>query len=154
MTRGFDGRRFLRELMCRQVRYRQVYYRTYGPDRKRGWEVRDIEPEVGWVVGATWMQTGERHPGFGPGLFDEDGGEPPSFTETGPRKLCYLVTRWPTKRPEKVPPEAVEVLPGQPVPQWPVEPSYFDASTLRLMSEDAKQYATRDERGRFSVPED
>lgn len=147
----FDGRKFIRDLMCRQVRFNAAYHRVYGPGGERGWAVTSIrEPQVGWVVGATRLQTGRRHPGYNAGFFDVDGGEGPSFEETATRKLCYLVVTWPTKRPDKVPPEAVEVIPGQQHEQvWPVEPQYFDETTRRLQSETIRKCVERDERGRF-----
>ena len=146
----FDSRKFIRDLMCRQVRVTHVYRRQRGSKDERWWESKPLaKPFVGWVVGATWLQTGERHDGDA--LTQDmwtgewDGGDPPGFHETAPRTLCYLVTSWPTVTPHKVPPEAVEVL------TEPVEPSamhFWNEAERKLMREMAPRLP-RDEKGRF-----
>jgi hypothetical protein len=142
----FDGRAFIRDFMCRQVLARQVFHRRRSGN-KRWWEAHDLaEPLVGWVVGATYLQNGERYDGCGGGgyLLGEryDDYEPPGFGETKPRTLAYLVTPWPTRKPQPVPPEAIEVL------KFDVVPSAIPESERKLRKEWGKRLP-RDEKGRF-----
>lgn len=112
----------------------------------RWWEVTDFyEAQVGWVVGATYLHNGKRYAGQGGvydhfGLYDYD---PPRFKETAPRVLVYLVTRWPTHRPYRVPPESVELLTTD-----DIQPSAISNSERKLQSEQSNRLP-RDEKGRF-----
>lgn len=152
----FNGRRFIKEKMCRQARFTHVYERVRVPDPDkpdkctRTWEAVELkEPRVGWIVGATWLQTGYRYPGFGGGynvLGEWEDCELPGFQETEPRKAAYLITPWPTVRPSKVPPECVEVL------DEPVEPHYWTEEMIALTRKAVKNWA-REPDGRFA-PED
>lgn len=141
----FDGRAFIRDFMCRQVIVTKVFHRCrFG--NKRWWEAHDLaEPFVGWVVGATYLQNGERYDGCGGGYNmygDVDDYEPPGFGETKPRTLAYLVTPWPTRKPRPVPPESVKVL------AFDVAPSTITESERKLLKEWGKRLP-RDEKGRF-----
>jgi len=143
---SFDGRAFIRDFMCRQVIVTKVFHRCRVGNR-RWWEAHDLkEPFVGWVVGARWLQNGERYDGCGGGgyLLGEhyDDYEPPGFHETETRLLAYLVTDWPTKKPRPVPPEAVEVS------EFDVVPSFIDEQERKLLKEWGKRLP-RDEKGRF-----
>jgi len=140
-TKKFNGRAFIRDFMCRQVRASHVLYRVSDEHGKFWWKPFPVKPPlVGWVVGATYLQTGLRTPGDLPGEWGE--GDPPGFAETGSRVLAYLVTRWPTVKPHRVPPEAVEVL------SEPVTPYLWSESEREMVAEEASLYP-RDEKGRF-----
>lgn len=143
----FDGRAFIRDFMCRQVRVTEVFRRVSDERSKRWWKPFPVTPPmVGWVVGVTQLQTGHRTPGdsayHDPWTGEWEGGDPPGFEETGPRMLAYLVTPWPTVTPHRVPPEAVEVL------SEPVKPYFWGEEDRKLMARDGPRLP-RDEKGRF-----
>ena len=139
----FDGHAFVRDWMGKRVTFKQFFFRRQIGD-KRWWEVTDFyEVQVGWVVGATYLQTGKRYAGQGGydyfGLYDYD---PPGFEETGKRVLAYLVTRWPTHKPYRVPPGAVELLTED------IKPSAVSDAGRRFQSKHSHRLP-RDEKGRF-----
>ena len=136
----FNGQKFIRELMGRQVSFDQTYERVYDHNARR-WEVEHGSLRVGWCIGATWLQEGRTHSGCAP-MYPDYEGEPSSFEETAPRKLCYLVTTWPTNAPFKVPPENVKVV------ERPIKVHFHSGDERQALSEGAKKWP-RDERGRF-----
>jgi len=111
---AFDGRKFVREMMCRRAVFRAYMKRVVLSDgATRAWKRWNLEERQGWIVGATFLQTGVHHAGSGGGYncFGEpDDYEPPYFEETASRMLVYLVTPWPTAKPKYVLPEDVAVL--------------------------------------------
>lgn len=131
---AFNSRKFVREFMCQQVRVDRVFERTFDSHGARGWATREVDPFVGWVVGVIWLQSGW--------YVSADYDEPAHLQESGARTLCYLVTKWPTQRPWRVPPEAVTVL------SEPVEPSFLNDDERKLYQEWGARLP-RDEKGRF-----
>jgi len=131
---AFNSQKFVREFMCRQVRVDRLFSRAFEGDSKRGWASHEVTPFVGWVVGVTWLQTGW----YVSGSYDEQ----PRLQESGPRMLAYLVTRWPTISPHRVPPEAVTVL------SEPIEPSFLSEPARKAMARDSAHFP-RDEKGQF-----
>lgn len=131
---SFNGRKFIRDLMCRQVCFDRVFDRVFESGHKIGWEPSTIKSRVGWVVGATWLQSGW----YVKGSYDE----PPHLQESGPRTLAYLVTTWPTSKPHRVPPEAVTVL------SEPVKPSSLSDDERKVYQEWGARLP-RDAKGRF-----
>jgi len=77
---------------------------------------------------------------------DDGSSNPYYFKETSSRKLCWLVTTWPTNRPLKVPMEAIEVL------ETPQKPAYgcpkYWRQTMSRYAKEPKIWP-RDEKGRF-----
>lgn len=145
----FNGRKFIREMMCRPARFTAYMTREHGKEEgERVWKQWTIEERDGWIVGATWLQTGKRHPGYGGGyniLGELDDYEPPTFEETAPRRLVYLVTPWPTAKPRFVPPECVTLIEdGE-----PFHPSKWDSAAREYSSQWARERAERDEKGRW-----
>jgi hypothetical protein len=133
-------RKVVDELMGRQVRYSVYYSRTshQTPNRKwlYQWEERKLRvPQVGWVVGLRWLQTGYRVPPS----WDEQA----FLKETGPRTPCLLVTGWPTRKPVKVPVDAVELL------EEPERVYQVDAGERALMASVARR-TPRNEKGQFT----
>jgi len=153
----FNGKKFARELMCRPVRFDAYLSREHGEKKgERVWVEWTIEARDGWVIGATWVQTGIRHPGHGGGNGDifglyADDYEPPTFEETAPRRLVYLVTPWPTAKARYVPPEHVTLIPDDELHTF--NPSAWDSASRELSAQWSKSYK-RDERGRFVVQMD
>ena len=147
----FNGKKFIREMMCRPARFTAYLTREHGEEKgERVWKQWTIEERDGWIVGATFLQTGKRHDGYGGGsggmlgLYEEDY-EPPTFEETVPRRLVYLVTPWPTAKPRFVPPDCVTLVEdGE-----PFNPSLWDSASRELCSQWARERAERDESGRF-----
>lgn len=134
-------RKFIRELMGRQVRFTKELISHFHYDDEinkavRGWKVVVCDPpEVGWIVGVRWVLTGYTVQTSYP----ED---PNVFKETQARTMCYLVTTWPTRNSIKVPPDAIEVL------EQPVKVHYVDNTTRQLLSEQSKDWP-RGPNGRF-----
>jgi len=61
---AFNGRAFIRDFMCRQVRISQVLRRVHDVRGEKWWEPAPLmTPMIGWVVGVTHLQTGHRTPG-------------------------------------------------------------------------------------------
>lgn len=158
MTR-VNMKRFAREMMGKQVRFTKVLHRVSVPPEghedfgvkalkvawTRTWKARDLrkgERSVGWVVGLRRLLTGKTAPGSGGGgAFDDY--DPPTFHETGPRILAYMVVPLPTMKPIPVPPDAIEVLSEF------VEPEFLDRKTREFWSKDAVNWP-RDESGKFA----
>lgn len=138
-------RKFIKEYMCRPAVFTQQYRRVERPNwnRREGdrriyvmtWDAFEVKPTTGWVTGLRYLQTGYVDPPF-----YED---PASFVETGPRKLCVLVTTWPTRNPAKVPLEALEVT------ETIGEVSAWSDEERRLVALQCKDWP-RDEWGRFA----
>ena len=81
-----------------------------------------------------------RHAGHGGGpagflgQYEEDS-EPPTFEETAPRRLVYLVAPWPTLTPLKVPPEHVKLIdPAD------FNPSRLDAASREMAAQWSHDY--------------
>jgi hypothetical protein len=160
MSRRLNMQKFAREMMGRQVRFSKYLKRVHNyPEERQDehgrlraptstWEARELKELgfsecIGWVVGVRYLQTGVRIEGSGGGyIFDDDGGDPPTFRETGPRKLAVMVAELPTSRPLPVPMEAIELVPEY------VAPGFVDERTRKLWSEDSASWP-RDARGRF-----
>jgi hypothetical protein len=146
---AFDGKKFVREMMARPARITAYMTREVDDDAKtRIWKEWSLEPRDGWIVGATWLQTGVRHAGS-PGGFAgflgqyEEDSEPSTFEETAPRRLVYLVAPWPTLTPLKVPPEHVKLVdPSE------FDPSCWDAAGRELAVGWSREYP-RDGKGRW-----
>lgn len=138
--KDFMGRPVVFTQEFRRVSDRPAWGRRPGDTTKYviTWEPVDVRPSAGWAVGLRYLQTGYRA-----GPFME---EPACFVETAPRKLCALVTTWPTRKPLCVPLDALEVT------ETIGNVSAWSAEERKLVSEMAKTW-TRDERGRF-VKED
>lgn len=136
--RRVDLKRFSRELMGKPVRFFRVYRRvtTNVPDEKT-WEARNLGPgerSTGWIVGLRWLCTGRRIQGSRWSSTLGDDYDPPTFRETKPRILVYLVAPLPNARPVFVPPGAVELL----AEEWECE--FVDQSTKKFLSEDSKNW--------------
>jgi len=145
---AFDGRKFVREMMCRPVSFTGYLDRVIDGN-KRYWERLTIEERDGWVVGVTFLKTGRRISGSGGygGVFgDYDDYEPPTFKETAPRQLVYLVSPWPTLKALYVPPDDVVLIPDDKLHTF--KPSGRDARFRESSSEWAQSYE-RDKKGRF-----
>lgn len=134
-------RNFADNVMGRQVRYSSYYQRVgrRGPqgETRYHWEPRSLPgPCVGWAVGVRWLQQGVRR-----GPFWE---EQACLVETGPRTPCVLVTRWPTRKPDKVPFDDIELVEIElKLFSWP-------DSERALVSNQSQEWP-RDERGRFKA---
>ena len=130
--------------MGKQVTFSQYLARRpiMPGSRTKAWVPTECPPRVGWVVGVRWVQTGRRVEKYG---VSRDGFETRSyrFREIASRTLCYLVTPYPTMKPIRVPPEAVEVL------SEPVDVNLWTEEDRKWMSEESKLWP-RDEKGRFS----
>ena len=139
--RRINLQKFAREMMGKQVRFSKFFKRvTIYPenldnpeDRERGrlksptrtWEVKPLgvlgfSERVGWVVGVRYLQTGVRIEGSGYAFTfgDEGDYDPPTFKETGPRKLAVLVAEEPTSRPLPVPLEDLVLVPEYVAPKF------------------------------------
>ena len=148
----FNGKKFAREMMGRPARYSAYLSREHGEKKgERVWKEWSIEERDGWIVGATWVQTGIVRPGFGgnnPFSFHTpDDYEPPTFQETAPRRLVYILSPWPTARPVYVPPTNVFLLSAPDIHYF--NPSAWDSSSRELASKDAEKYP-RDNHGRWA----
>ena len=135
----FNGRKFIKEMMCKPVEITAYLSRDYDHNGNDTWHSFEMKPRHGWVVGVTWLRTGVTIRGY----YDE----PNTFEERGPRRLAYLVCPWPTVTPFKVPPENVKLIdPSEFLP-------YFHTDTEReFMSRDMKKVMKdfpRDEKGRW-----
>lgn len=138
----FNGRKFIKEMMCRRARFTAYLTREHGEKRnERIWKQWGIEERDGWIVGATRLQTGIWHPAYG----DYDDYEPSTFEETEPRKLVYLVTPWPTAKPRFVPPECVTLVNDD----ERFDPSMWDSASRENASTWSLDYE-RDEKGRWT----
>lgn len=154
-------KRFSREMMGKQVRFTKVLKRVGVSPREgdgtfeagwatgagspwtKTWEARDLlkgERSTGWVVGLRWLLTGKTKPGTG---YDYDD-DPPTFHETGPRVLAYMVVPLPTMKPIPVPPDAIEVLPEG------FEPEFIDQETREFWSKDAVNWPRDKATGKFA----
>lgn len=147
--RRVDLKRFARELMGKPVRFFRVYRRvsTSVPDEKT-WEARNLGPgerSTGWVVGLRWLCTGRRIPGTPRSSYhlDWDDYEAPTFRETKPRILVYLVTPLPNMKPVFVPPGAVELLAES------LEYEFMTQETKALLSKDSKNWPRDSATGKF-----
>jgi hypothetical protein len=144
---SFDVRKFAAEMMGKPVAFDAHLWRGYSEDGKtRVWHKNENPERHGWLVGVTWVQTGHCVDGYGGGyniLGELDDYDPPTFVETGPRQLVYLVSPWPTMRPLKVPPEHVRLVDPE-----DFRPSSWDDEMKELTRESAKHWK-RDKKGRW-----
>jgi hypothetical protein len=146
-------REFIRTHLFKQVSFDHVFMRVERPAWKHKeetryvstWEPVKMTKRVGWVVGLRWLQTGFRVPGssYASPSNDYDDYDPPTFKETDKRKPCVLVMTWPTRKPERVPFDAIEIL-DEEVPVYSM-----DASERNLMALQSRDWP-RDELGRFT----
>lgn len=131
----FNGRKFIKEMMCKPVEITAYFSEDYDHDGNDTWRSFEMEPRHGWVVGVTWLRTGVTIRGY----YDE----PNTFEERGPRILAYLVCPWPTIKPFKVPPGNVKLIdPSEFSP-------YFHTDYERKLIVKKMKDFPRDEKGRW-----
>jgi hypothetical protein len=135
----FDSKKFIKEMMGKPVEITGCLFRERDSEMKRIWCFHEMKPRHGWVVGVTYLRTGVVIRGY----FDE----PNTFKETGPRRLVYLVSPWPTMRHFNVPVENVRLIdPNE------FSPRFHTKEERKLMSDCMKKIAKelpRDKKGRW-----